>query len=69
MTITRTQREIIKAMHRLRKPATVHEIAEASQISWITVKNNLSALEKIGLVAGKTEKKRQLWMIKYEVFD
>lgn len=69
MTITRTQKEIVNAMHRLRKPATVYEIAETSQISWITVKNNLAVLEKNGLVTDKTEKKRQLWTIKYEVFD
>ena len=73
MALSRTQREIIKAMHKLRKPSTVNEISTMSQITWITVNNNLKILLKHNIVfvnVTKTKKtSRKYWSINYEIFD
>ena len=73
MALSRTQREIIKAMHKLRKPSTVNEISTMSQITWITVDNNLKILLKHNIVfvtVTKTKKTaRKYWSINYAVFD
>ena len=73
MPLSRTQREILKAMHRIRKPTTVNEIAIRAQISWITIDNNLKLLHKQKLVlvnVTKTKKTtRKHWRINYARFD
>lgn len=69
MKLTRTQKAIIKAMHRIRTPTTVNEIAITSQISWITVKTNLSILKKRKMVKNQKRKSRELWSINYDIFD
>ena len=72
MKLTRTQKAIIKAMHRIRTPTTVNEIATTSQVSWITVKDNLKILKKYGLVNYKRRKtkktSRNYWYINYSMF-
>lgn len=73
MPLSRTQRDILKAMHRLRKPSTVNEISTMSHITWITVDNNLKILLKQRLVfiaVIKTKKTtRKLWRLNYAIFE
>ena len=73
MPLTRTQRDILKAMHRLRKPSTVNEISTKSHITWITINNNLKILLKQRLVfvtITKTKKTtRKLWRLNYAMFE
>ncbi len=71
--LTRTQKNIINTMHRLRYPATINEIGETADISWVTVKSNLSILKKYDLVnfnIKKTQKtSRKYWFINYDIFE
>ena len=68
MPLSRTQRDILKAMHRIRKPTTVNEIAKVSQLSWITVKTNLATLQKHKLVILEKKKLRKTWILNYDRF-
>ncbi|MCK5473889.1 MAG: helix-turn-helix transcriptional regulator [Candidatus Aenigmarchaeota archaeon] len=69
MPLSRTQRDILKAMHRIRKPTTVNEIAKVSHISWITVKNNLEILQRHNLVILQKRTLRKTWVVNYAMFD
>ena len=73
MPLSRTQRDILKAMHRLRKPSTVNEISTMSHITWITVDKNLKLLYKQGIVlvtATKTKRAtRKYWRLNYAMFE
>jgi len=67
MTYTRIEKGILRAMHQINRPATINEIAQWSEYSWITVRKHLRELKKAGIVSYKKEGNRKYWRIKYEL--
>jgi len=68
MKISRIERGILRSMHQINRPATVNEIADWSEYSWMTVRKHLLELEKLGIIVYKTKNKRKYWYIRYEIF-
>jgi len=69
MSFTRIQKGILQAMHQINRPATVNEIADWSEYSWMTVRKHILILEKRGVLEHKTKNERKYWRIRYEIFE
>jgi len=80
LNFNKHERAILQTLHIERRPMTIKELAEETDISWVTIKNYLRKLEQrkyiIRRISKKTEKdikentnKRIAWAINYKSLE
>lgn len=63
MTFTNTEKAIINALYKANRPLTTGQVAEKSQITWVTASLRLKDLEKYGHVSSTYAGNAYYWYL------
>lgn len=62
---TSSEKRLIRAMYRLARPATAHEIAQWAHMSWNTANSKLEDLFKRKIVSYMRQGNKRYWILNY----